>query len=65
MDSEAEVYRAPVQIAVRAGSHGQAAAQLAVRAAPSPSGRRLDEVRGEKMLIAVSLDTAAFWDKSN
>nr|XP_009918429.1 PREDICTED: disheveled-associated activator of morphogenesis 1-like [Haliaeetus albicilla] len=43
MDSEAEVYRAPVQIAVRAGSHGQAAAQLAVRAAPSPSGRRLDE----------------------
>lgn len=42
-----------------------AAAALAARAAPVGSGKTWDEERGGKMLIAISPDTTAFWDKSN
>lgn len=55
-----EVYQVPVQIAARAGScpAGRAGSAVAQR-------KKIRWGTGRKMLIAISLDTAAFWDKSN
>lgn len=55
-----EVYQVPVQIAARAGScpAGRAGSAVTQR-------KKIRWGTGRKMLIAISLDTAAFWDKSN